>query len=148
MNIERFITLIEEVSLKHISVNNFGTGELWELDVNGDDIYVSVWLDQPIIINSTSEPIDEYRFRLIILDKPDVGELQESQLISKTKKIGDELIRYINKHYSSEISIAYDYTITTVTEYSDSNTCGVILEGIGRCLKETDCDLDSLFSND
>lgn len=149
MNIQRLHEIFQTVSLSHISVNSFGTGELFELDVNGNDTFVTVWLDQPFIINAQGKGIDNYQFRLLVLDKPDSGETQEIQLISKCKNIGDEILYKINQDYSQEITINDTYTITSVTEYTDSNTCGVIIEGSFTAVRDiVRCNINYLFTDE
>lgn len=129
MTLDNLVNTIETVCLAHINVNTFSTGEAFEFAVDGDEIYVACHLLQPFVITDGEQEGSEIiNFQLLILDKPDVAESQELELITKCKNIGDEIIYYLDNNYMADFQIVGQPVMTSVTEYSDNIDCGVIVE--------------------
>lgn len=129
MTIDRLIELFRTVSLAHFSVKTFSTGERHEFAVDGDEIYAAIHLNQPLLISSNAVNIGKinYQLSLLVLDKTDVAELGEGEMLEKTRKIALDIIQFINDRYQNEIGIT-EWNMTTVTEYSDNMDCGVLVE--------------------
>ncbi len=129
MTIDRLVEIFQTVSLKHYNVKTFSTGENWEFAVDGDEIYQAFHLIQPFIYSNVSQirGMVSIQCSFLLLDKTDVAEEGEVEMLEKARQTAGDIIFYINQFYQAELNID-SWTMTTVTEYSDNMDCGILCE--------------------
>jgi len=146
MSIDEVIKMIKDVSMSHINVNSFSTGENFEFAVGGREVYSTVHLQQPFLISANGANKKNIRCQILVLDKTDVAEVGEDEMLAKCENIFLDIIYKINEDYEELGTLTNDWTLTTVTEYSDNLDCGIIADINFTCLIQTNrCDVNYSF---
>lgn len=144
ITLQEFESLFREVSLAHILVNTYSTGEEADIAQKGNDIYPLVHLDQPFSYNVVQgQETNNIRFYVLDLQR-DKDKTKVIETMSACKQIGQEIITYLRLKYQTDFRIVPDYTITTFDQFADDSTTGALFE-LQLITNVTVCNLDNLF---
>ena len=94
MQVEALIDYFNLIATKHKEIESFGTGDLFEVAIAGEDIYVQLWLEQ-IFQTITTKGVITWNVAFIIHSIQKHDESDENSLLDKTFTIGQQVIQKI-----------------------------------------------------
>lgn len=137
MQVLNLIDYFRTLATTHTDIESFGTGDLFEVAIAGEDLYVQLWLEQ-IFQNITTNGRSSWSVNFIIHAIQKHDESDENALLDSTFLIGQQVIQKIR---NDGIYVVGD-SINTVsfTERFEDFTCGWRFEitltealGVNRC---------------
>lgn len=129
LNQNKLISYFKSASTLHFDINYFQTGEDWELNSAEKNPYPILFLEQPFNF-SVSNNLETNSLSFLIIDQPKLDETDEVDLISKTKKIGIDVIYFLknelekNRSLNAGTRILDGWNALSLTEFSDGSLAG------------------------
>lgn len=91
LTIKQLIQHIEDTAMQHPAVQQFGTGEDFEISPAGDAKPVLVWLEQPFISTIEAQPgrsvLQTIEAQILVLDIPITSNQDLTDILSKTYSV-------------------------------------------------------------
>jgi len=119
--LNEIFTLIKNQATAHLQVNEYGQGDLWEINPKELD-YLVLWaIEESVALN---ERTLTYNIRLIAMDRVTTGEENEEEVLSDTLQIILDFVAYFRQLHTEDVSIQNSVSIEPFTERFDDKVSG------------------------
>lgn len=144
MTLNELITAITELALTHTQIKAVQTGNTFDIATSkSSEVYPSLWLELPILINYNDLRKKTYTFALNFVTLVKRDDLADTILkTSDMEAVADDMLQALKLKYKN-ISTE-DISGLTLRNFSDDDLSGVRVEltfGVGR-----ECDVKDNFN--
>lgn len=119
LTIKQLIQHIDDTAMSHPAVQQFGTGENFNISPGGDAKSVLVWLEQPFLSSVKVAPnrsaLQSIDIRILVLDIPIQDDSDYIDILSKTYSVAAWLALRLRENPSSLRPITSDDEITILS---------------------------------
>ena len=111
--LNEILTLIENEATAHLQVQQYGHGDVWEINPKELD-YLVLWaIEESVVL---SERTLTYNIRLLAMDRVLPGEENEQEVMSDTIQVLLDFVAYFRQLHTTDLSIQPSVTLEPFTE--------------------------------
>lgn len=143
MQVQALIDYFNLLATKHKEIQSFGTGDLFEVAIAGEDIYNQLWLEQ-IFQASTTRGVVTWNVAFIIHAIQLHDESDENSILDATFTIGQQVIQKIKNDGIYIVGDAVN-TVSFTERFEDFNAGWRFEITIKEALQVDRCNIDYVF---
>ena len=119
--LNEILTLIENEATAHLQVQQYGHGDVWEINPKELD-YLVLWaIEESVVL---SERTLTYNIRLLAMDRVLPGEENEQEVMSDTIQVLLDFVAYFRQLHTTDLSIQTSVSFEPFTERFDDKVSG------------------------
>lgn len=103
--IKEITNLFLDTANTHLSINDTGWGNRWEINLSHDIKYPQFWLEEPPFLIEYTKNQMCYNLAFYILDRCQDDETDRLDILTKTQQIGQDIIGSIMKTERNKVKI-------------------------------------------
>jgi len=121
LTLNEILTLIENEATAHLQVQQYGHGDVWEINPKELD-YLVLWaIEESVVL---SERTLTYNIRLLAMDRVLPAEENEQEVMSDTIQVLLDFVAYFRQLHTTDLSIQQNVTLEPFTERFDDKVSG------------------------
>ncbi len=121
LTLNEILTLIENQATAHLQVNQYGHGDVWEINPKELD-YLVLWaIEESVVL---SDRTLTYNIRLLAMDRVLPGEENEQEVMSDTIQVLLDFVAYFRQLHTTDLNIQPSVTLEPFTGRFDEKVSG------------------------